>query len=238
MDLPLDRIFSITIKSSPYFPFTRRVICLHVTVMINSLNLYINHTVTFILVTWNWSKMSLYVTSWKWELNLEKRHPVTKINWPIYTEVLLNSSQKIARSTERKLIIFDSWKQNIIQEIDKVLKSLPITFVSSFIMDRPEVRQYINYLHDRFVIVPVDKASNDFGIVCKSFNLDVFKNELGISDDGNIIGNTVYKPILKKVNDIYTFHEEKLSSTFGMKLLDINHYINYSIGLQNNIMPI
>ena len=94
MDLPLDRIFSITIKSSSHFLFTRRVICLYVTVMRNSLNLYINHTVMFILVTWNWSKMSLYVTSWKWELNLEKRHPVTKINWPIYTEMLLNSSQK------------------------------------------------------------------------------------------------------------------------------------------------
>ena len=106
--------------------------------------------------------------------------------------MLLNSSQKVARSTKRKFIIFDSWKQNIIQEIDKVLKSLPITFVSSFIMDRPEVCQYINYLHDRFVIVPVDKASNNFGIVCKSFYLDVIKNKLGISDDGNIIDNTVY----------------------------------------------
>ena len=226
MDLPLDIIFSITIKSSHHFLFTRRVICLYVTVMRNSLNLYINHTVMFILVTWNWSKMSLYVTSWKWELNLEKRHPVTKINWPLYTEMLLNSSQKkVARSTKSKFIIFDSWKQNIIQEIDKVLKSLPITFVSPFIMDQPEVRQYINYLHDRFVIVPVDKAGINFGIVCKSFYLDVIKNELGISDDGNIIGNTVYKPIYQKVNDIYTFHEEKLLSTFGMKLLDINHYI-------------
>ena len=104
-------------------------------------------------------------------------------------------------------------------------------------MDRPEVRQYINYLHDRFVIVPVYKASNNFGIVCKSFYLDVIKTELGISDDGNITGNTVYKPIYQKVNDIYTFHEEKLSSTFGMKLLDINHYIPLlnSIGLQSNI---
>ena len=42
-------------------------------------------------------------------------------------------------------------------------------------MDRPELRQYINYLHDRFVIVPVDNASNNFGIVCKSFYLDVIK---------------------------------------------------------------
>ena len=38
-----------------------------------------------------------------------------------------------------------------------------------------KVRQYINYLHDRFVIVPVDKAGNNFGIVCKSFYLDVIK---------------------------------------------------------------
>ena len=134
-------------------------------------------------------------------------------------------TKTVALSTKRKSIIFDSWKRSIIQEIDKVLNYLPITFESSFIVDRPEVRQYINYLHDRFVIVPVDKASNNFGIVCKSFSLDVIKNELGISDDGNIIGNTVYKPIYQKINDIYTFHEEKLSSTFGMKLLDINHYI-------------
>ena len=72
-------------------------------------------------------------------------------------------------------------------------------------MDRPEVRPYINNLHDRFVIVPVDKGSNSFGMVCKSFYLDVIKNELGISDDGNIISNTVYKPIDQKVNDIYIF---------------------------------
>ena len=39
-------------------------------------------------------------------------------------------------------------------------------------MDRPEKRQYINYLHNRFVIIPVDKAINNFGIVCKSFYLD------------------------------------------------------------------
>ena len=35
------------------------------------------------------------------------------------------------------------------------------------------------------------------------FYLDVIKNELGISDGGNIIGNTVYKPIYQKVNDIH-----------------------------------
>ena len=67
-----------------------------------------------------------------------------------------------------------------------------------------------------------------------SFYLDVIKNELGISDDGNIIGNTVYKPIYQKLTDIYTFHEEKLSSIFGSYSISIITYL-YFIGLQNNI---
>ena len=44
---------------------------------------------------------------------------------------------------------------------------------------------------DLYQIVPVDKANNNVGIMCKSFNLDFIENELGISDDGNIIGNRV-----------------------------------------------
>ena len=102
-------------------------------------------------------------------------------------------------------------------------------------MDRPEVRQYINYLHDRFVIIPVDKASDDFGIVCKSCYLDVIKTELGISDDGNIIGNTVYKPIYQKVNDIYTFHEENVRVHLVWSYSTSIIVYLYFIRLQNNI---
>ena len=87
----------------------------------------------------------------------------------------------------------------------------------------------------RFVIVPVDKASNIFGIVCKKFYLNVIKNEFDISNDGNVIGNKVYKPMYHEAGDTYTFHEQKLLITFGIQLLDINQYIYiYFIGLQNN----
>ena len=61
--------------------------------------------------------------------------------------------------------------------------------------------------------------------MCKKFYLDVSKNEPGISNDGNIIGNKVYKPVYQEAKEIYKFHEQKLLSTFGMKLLDINQYI-------------
>ena len=55
----------------------------------------------------------------------------------LYRDAIEQLTKKVARSTKRKIIIFDSWKHNIIQEIDKVLT----------------VRQYMNYLHDRFVVV-------------------------------------------------------------------------------------
>ena len=89
----------------------------------------------------------------------------------LYRDAVEQLTNKVARSTKRKIILFYSWKHSIIQEMGKVLKSLPITFESSFIMDQPEVRQYMNYHHDRLVIVPVDIASTNFGIVSKSFYL-------------------------------------------------------------------
>ena len=143
----------------------------------------------------------------------------------LYEDAIEKLTTKLARSTKSKSIIFGCWKDCLIQGIHKAFKSLPGTFKSSCILDKPEVRTYIKFLHDRFVIVPVDKASNNFGIVCKKFYLEVIKNELGISNDGNIIGNKVYKPVYQNAEEIYKFHQQKLLSTFGMELLDINQYI-------------
>ena len=56
-----------------------------------------------------------------------------------------------------------------------ILKQLPSKFTSSELLNRPEVIKYVQYLHDRFVIVPVDKASTNFGIVYKKFYLGYSK---------------------------------------------------------------
>ena len=70
---------------------------------------------------------------------------------------------------------------------------------------------------DIFLSVPVDRTSNNFGIVYKKFYLDVFENELGnkVYNVSNISGCLGYIHI----------YEQKLLSTFGMELLDINQYI-------------
>ena len=88
-------------------------------------------------------------------------------------------------------------------------------------LDILEVCKQINFLHDRSVIIPVDNASNDYGIVCKIFYLSKMN-----FDDGNIIGNKVYKPIYREADYIYNFYEQKSSSTSSIQLRDINHYIH------------
>ena len=70
-----------------------------------------------------------------------------------------------------------------------------------------------------------NKASNNFGIVCKKFYLEVIQKELGISYDGNIIGNKVNIPVCQEASDIYKFHKDTLLHVFGIKLLDENQKI-------------
>ena len=70
------------------------------------------------------------------------------------------------------------------------------------------------------MIVPVVIASDNFGIVCKEFYLEVIQEELGISYNGNIFGNKVYVPVCQEVSDIYKFHKDTLLRVVDIKLLE------------------
>ena len=64
---------------------------------------------------------------------------------------------------------------------------------SNDIFRNEEVIAYLKHLQERFVIVPVDKASNNFAIICKTFYIKVLMDELGVNKKGIISGNNVYK---------------------------------------------
>ena len=80
----------------------------------------------------------------------------------LYRDAIEKLTNKVARFAKSKSIINDSWKDRTTRDIDKALKCLPNTSKFSHILDKPEVCKYINFLRDRFEIVPVDKASNNF----------------------------------------------------------------------------
>jgi hypothetical protein len=49
----------------------------------------------------------------------------------------------------------------------------------------------IDNIHDKYVIVPADKASNNIVFVCKSYYFECLIKELGINN--NTSSNTTYK---------------------------------------------
>ena len=51
---------------------------------------------------------------------------------------------------------------------------------ASPVLKDPEVVEYLKLLHNRFVIVPVDKASKNFAFICKAFYIKVLMQELGV----------------------------------------------------------
>jgi hypothetical protein len=53
-----------------------------------------------------------------------------------------------------------------------------------------EAVKYLTSLHDKYVIVPADKASNNIVFVCKSYNFECLIKELGINS--NTSNNTTY----------------------------------------------
>ena len=76
----------------------------------------------------------------------------------------------------------------------------------------------MSHIHDKFVIVPADKAPNNIVFVCKRHYIDCLMNELGFN---NTHGNPTYTPIIIPKEDILENHKSVLSS-FGICVNDDN----------------
>ena len=69
-------------------------------------------------------------------------------------------------------------------------------------------------LHDKFVLVPIDKASGNIAFVCKRFYAQVIVNELGLRDPS---GTLTYKTVTdKSPNAIIDKHTKFLLKKFGI----------------------
>ena len=68
----------------------------------------------------------------------------------------------------------------------------------------------IQYFHDKYVIVPADKASNNIVFVCKSYYFECLIKELGINS--NTFSNTTYKPTSFDKDEILANHRSFMTS--------------------------
>ena len=142
--------------------------------------------------------------------------------------ILEESIFKLKKSLARKCGIavssLDFWHDSLMEKVKRKVKHLtPHQLESNDIFRDKEVSQYIKKLHSRFVIVPVDKASNNFAIICKKFYLEVLMKELGITAD-KIVGNKVYEHI-KITENKFFLQQEEANRELNNILSDGNRHI-------------
>ena len=113
---------------------------------------------------------------------------------------------------------FGGWFDAIMAKVRFKVKSLTQSQLeSNDVFRSKEVQQYLDYLHDRFVIVPVDKASNNFAVICRKFYLEVLMKELGFCN-GKIVGNDVYKYV--NITDPRFFAEQREANSNHQNTLE------------------
>ena len=82
------------------------------------------------------------------------------------------------------------------------------------VFDDPDVAAELVEIHEKFVVVPADKTSNNIVFLCKTHYINCFTEELGMS---TMTGNPTYNLIAMSKDEILQNHRSVML-TFGISL--------------------
>ena len=144
------------------------------------------------------------------------------INWKYNFKLLMDAVEDYARKwTKREkeqLDTLSEWVKSVrslIQiRISKLRRSMSKRGKSVF--SNPDAAKTLSTIHDKYVVVPADKAPNNIVFVCKTYYIQCLINELGIDSS---IGNPTYKATTLSKEEITDNHRSVLSS-FGVSIKD------------------
>ena len=94
--------------------------------------------------------------------------------------------------------------------MDSQAQILCVNSRSKSVFKDQEAVKCLSSLHDKYVIVPADKASNNIVFVCKSYYFECLIKELGINS--NTSSNTTYKPTSFDKDEILANHRSFMTS--------------------------
>ena len=116
---------------------------------------------------------------------------------------------------------FDGWKAELMRCVDSKIERVMQSFVKREVypvLEDKEVRNFLKGLHDKFVFVPIDKASNNIAIVCKRLYASVIYNEL---DYANILSSNFC--------GTYQFIPHKIPSSIISEHIDYQKVRNFEV---------
>ena len=119
----------------------------------------------------------------------------------------------------------EAWREAILAKVrNRIihLKKKKTPQQSKPALKDPQILQYLNIIHNNYVLVPIDKASNNIAIVCKRFYIERTMKELGLLDtisETYKISNTNPSEI---INDNIT-----LCKKFGLTITEKHHSLPF-----------
>jgi hypothetical protein len=105
--------------------------------------------------------------------------------------------KKMSDRYEKPTVMFTEWKTLILDKVKLQLDNCE-PFPYNTALSDGNVHKELNNLHDKYVIVPTDKAANNVTVVCKKFYVSLIKLE---------IESTTFVPVCCSVDSIITQHE-------------------------------
>jgi hypothetical protein len=143
------------------------------------------------------------------------------INWKQNFKLLMDSVEDYARKWARLEKVepdtLSEWVKSIRSLIKRRIGSLRIRMSTrtTNVFNEPDVTNTLSELHNKYVVVPADKASNNIVFICKKFYFDCLRLELGLCSDH---GNPTYTRTTLSKKEILDNHRSVLSS-FGITTL-------------------
>ena len=101
----------------------------------------------------------------------------------VINDAINSLCQQVAAKNSLALNSLDEWKNLILRKVnDKIifLKGKKLQTFKNPILNQGNVKAYLETLQERYVIVPIDKASNNFAFVCKRYYVMRLLSEVGI----------------------------------------------------------
>ena len=144
----------------------------------------------------------------------------TKINWNQNFKIIMDSvedyAHKWAKEEDEPVECLSEWIKSIRSALIGRIHQLRKTTYEykKPILSQPFVRRNLQELHDKFVIVPTDKASNNITIICKQHYINCLRKELGTSGS---MASATYKATDVSQEDICDKHKTFMS-THGLFL--------------------
>ena len=124
---------------------------------------------------------------------------------------------------------FDDWKNEIVNKVKSrinVLKNKKVPMSAKSILSDSEVTSYLKDLHANFVLVPIDKASNNIAIICKRFYIERLLSEVGLSENpSNTYEISTEKPELIVDTNIHLCKSLNISVTEKMYCLPFMYWM-------------